>query len=354
MSEPSTKNPIRIAVFGDTHGHLRLMFQLCRLWQLDNGVHLDAVLQCGDLGFFPTLGNIDKATRSFAQRDPEELAFARFFAQPLPLEEDALLNRTLLGAPDDLNTVRCPVLWCEGNHEDFEALRELVGTRALVPVDAFGVFHYLQPGRIAEVTVLDVPTFVPGFERYTRVWEHEKRTGIICPRGIEAVSPHVPSVPSDGDSDTSHTLRIAAVGGGYERKQSGRGDREGWGWVSEKSCQRLMGRAFDVFVTHCGPSGVQGTLGSPLLRAVIDSAQPSYHFYAHHSEHIEPTQIGETSCVWFNDVNFERAQRGMYPYGHLEPNCMGLLSWEGPDSHSFDFVTDSWFDEVTWAEWKKM
>ena len=332
------------------------MFQLCRLWQLNNGVHLDAVLQCGDLGFFPALGNVDKATHSFAQRDPEELAFARFFALPAPLEDDPLLHRIVLGPPDDLNTVRCPVLWCEGNHEDFESLREVVGTRALVPVDTFGVLHYLQPGRIVEASVADVATFVPGFERYTRVWEPEKRTGILYPQGIEGISPDVSTAPSLSDPEADHTLRIAAVGGGYERA-GGRGDSrglEGRGWVSEKSCQRLMGRRFDVLLTHCGPTGVQGTLGSPLLRSVIDSAQPKYHFYAHHTEHIEPIEIGETSCVWLNDVNFERAQRGMYPYDHLEPDCMGILSWEGPENHAFEFVRDPWFDEVTWVEWREL
>ncbi len=42
------------AIFGDVHGHFRLMFQLCRHWQRNSGVHLDGILLCGDIGFSRT------------------------------------------------------------------------------------------------------------------------------------------------------------------------------------------------------------------------------------------------------------------------------------------------------------
>ncbi len=57
--------PVNLAVFRDTHGHLRLMFPLCRHCQLNHGPHLDVTLQRGDLGFYPDLGMDDKATRRF-------------------------------------------------------------------------------------------------------------------------------------------------------------------------------------------------------------------------------------------------------------------------------------------------
>jgi len=71
MSQRTTKY---VAVFGDVHGHLRLMFQLCRLWQKEHKIHLDGVLQCGDIGFFPDISRVDSATRQYAKRDPEELS----------------------------------------------------------------------------------------------------------------------------------------------------------------------------------------------------------------------------------------------------------------------------------------
>ncbi|MFW6114397.1 MAG: hypothetical protein ACOC7K_01510 [bacterium] len=90
------------AIFGDAHGHLRLMFQLCRHWQLNTQTKLDGALICGDLGFFPDLTRLDKATRKYIERDPEEAGFAFYFRQPLPAEQDPQLDRTLHGAPDDL------------------------------------------------------------------------------------------------------------------------------------------------------------------------------------------------------------------------------------------------------------
>ena len=62
-----------IAIFGDAHGHLRLLFQLCRLWQLEHKTHLDGIIVCGDLGFFPDVSRLDKATRRFALKDPVEI-----------------------------------------------------------------------------------------------------------------------------------------------------------------------------------------------------------------------------------------------------------------------------------------
>ena len=64
-----SERALHIAVIGDVHGHLRLMFQLCRLWQVQTGVHLDLVLQCGDLGFFPDPARLDKATQRFRWRE---------------------------------------------------------------------------------------------------------------------------------------------------------------------------------------------------------------------------------------------------------------------------------------------
>jgi hypothetical protein len=43
-SESSPNCKRHFAVFGDTHGHLRLMFRLCRLWQIQHRVFLDGIL----------------------------------------------------------------------------------------------------------------------------------------------------------------------------------------------------------------------------------------------------------------------------------------------------------------------
>src|SRR5678815_415295 len=119
-----------IAIFGDPHGHFRLLFECCRRWQLASGVHLDAILVCGDIGYFPDLTKLDKATKRFAERDPEELGIAEYFRLPQPLRQDSLLEETLHGIPADLGTVRCDVICCHGNHEDFEELAKVTGNSA--------------------------------------------------------------------------------------------------------------------------------------------------------------------------------------------------------------------------------
>jgi hypothetical protein len=85
------------------------------LWQLKHNRWLDGVLQCGDLGFFPDMTQIDKATRRFYKRDPEEMGFARFFSPFGFRETDALLEQTLCGPSDSLETVTAPVYWCHGS-----------------------------------------------------------------------------------------------------------------------------------------------------------------------------------------------------------------------------------------------
>jgi hypothetical protein len=294
----STRN---IAIFGDTHGHLRLMFQLCRLWQLDHGTHLDAILQCGDLGFYPNLSRLDRATRNYAKRDPEELGFAEYFALPKPLKRDKLLDRTLNGTPDDLNTVSCPVIFCHGNHEDFELLAQTTCNAALAFVDAFQRIHYLRSGEVTELA----------------------------------------------------GLRVAALGGAPEVEGKDPSPPLGK-YVSRQAANRLHRQEFDVLLSHGSPIGVGGDSnqwGSELIREVTHRCSPAYHFYAHHTRPIPQAKIGRTNCTWFNDVNFQRGRHGRFD-GQVEAGCMGVLTWHGPDEHELVVIDEPWFHQPTAATWR--
>jgi hypothetical protein len=141
------------------------MLQLCRLWQLEHGVQLDGILQCGDLGFFPNRDALDRATRRYASKDPEELGFSRFFKRPEPEEQDRLLERTLRGDPESLETVVCPVHWCHGNHEDFQALKHVVQGRSQAAVDAFDRVTWISSGRTHLICDLRVAAIGGGRER---------------------------------------------------------------------------------------------------------------------------------------------------------------------------------------------
>lgn len=91
-----------IAVFGDVHGQLEGMYELCRSWEDETGQAIAAILQTGDLGIFPDPVNLDRATRRHAERDPSELGAA-----------DYLSGSTI---------PRVPALFVRGNHEDFDFL----------------------------------------------------------------------------------------------------------------------------------------------------------------------------------------------------------------------------------------
>src|SRR5712692_7584778 len=97
---------MNIAVFADLHGRLLLAFQLCTRGQRETGETLDLSLQAGDLAAFPTPDRLDKATRTYAERDPTELGFMEHF---LAYDSDVA---TML--PE---TIR-PLLFVRGNHEE--------------------------------------------------------------------------------------------------------------------------------------------------------------------------------------------------------------------------------------------
>jgi Icc-related predicted phosphoesterase len=288
-----------IAVFGDTHGHLRLLFQICRLWQRAHKRRLDAILQCGDLGYFPNPKAIDRATKKFAKDDAEELGFSRYFRQTGPTEDDPLLHRILLGAAETLDSVTCPFFWCHGNHEDFRALEAAIENKNRVAVDRFNRLEYVRSGSLLDL----------------------------------------------------NGLSIGALGGGPERAQDSVRDTDAGGWrlVSEHAAKALLAQSFDVLLTHVGPQGVGGETehyGSNCVRRVIESCQPAYHFFAHHNDPIAPTSIGRTRCYWLNDVNFQDS-----PGGQINPGCMGVLSWDDEAKHTFHVVEQSWLTQLTRHNW---
>lgn len=291
-----------LAVFGDTHGHLRLMFQLARLWQLEFQTHLDGILQCGDLGFFPDPHRLDKATKRFAAFDPEKLGFAWYFRLPKPLKRDARLEKTLSGDPEDLNTVRCPVLWCHGNHEHFDLLQEVTACSACSSVDVFGRLNYLRSGEIHEIA----------------------------------------------------GIRIAGIGGAPEEDATSVplfSTR-----VSAQAVRRLSKRPFDILLSHGSPRGIgseSDQWGSSLLRELVERQQPRYHFFAHHRRRIPPATLGETHCFWHNDTNFQEEPSKRFT-GPPEPYCMGILRWRSFWEHSFEFCHGPWFDRITGRSWEHL
>ncbi|MGQ0702351.1 MAG: metallophosphoesterase, partial [Gemmatimonadales bacterium] len=98
---------MRIAVVGDVHGHLALLYAILGRWRRETGKPIHLILQVGDLGAFDPGSRLDRATQRHAQSDPEELGFGEF-AGPNP--------------PATLLDPRPPLVFIPGNHEDFELL----------------------------------------------------------------------------------------------------------------------------------------------------------------------------------------------------------------------------------------
>ncbi len=241
---------------------------------------------------------MDKATKEYIKRDPEELGFALYMEPQASQEKyrDRKLEETLCGDPDSLETVRCPAIFCHGNHEDFQALADRVGNQKSAPVDFFRRIYYLQSGQITELA----------------------------------------------------GLRIAALGGAKEREDSPAGQPIS-PYVDPMAAEQLLAEKFDVLLTHCGPFGA--TLeGSELIQVLIELCQPSYQFYGHHMHPIPPYQIGKTRCYWHADVNFQR-EHGAY-VGSPEPGCMAVLRWNGPEDHQYEVIDAQWFRAITGRTWK--
>lgn len=294
-----SKTPRHFAVFGDVHGHLRLLFDLCRRWQVAHGVHLDGILQCGDLGYFPDASILDKATRRYAEKDPEELGYATYFAEPDFIHRDPRLQATLLGDPRSLQTVSCRMLWCHGNHEAFAALEGLLQGRELAPVDPHGRLLLLRAGAVVD----------------------------FC------------------------GLRVAALGGASERHTEDRIAEDPlvrrWKYVDPEACMELMDKSFEVLLSHTSPADAGDTpaetvtFGSRWVEEVVHHCQPQFHFFAHHTRPILPFAIKRTRCHWLNDVTFTQNSNGVP--GPLERGCMGILQAGGGAGLSFQIVEDPWF-----------
>jgi hypothetical protein len=293
------------AVFGDTHCHLRLMFQLCRLWQMNHEIHLDGIFQCGDLGYFPNPYNLDNATKQYSLKDPEELGF-KYFTKPEPYILDDKLTEIITGSDQGFSNVKCPVYFCHGNHEDFEYLKSEVTNSDFKAIDYYKKLIWLKPGYLHQM---------------------EK-------------------------------MSLVAIGGAPELSDESKNNyktKEDWKYVYRNACLKIRGRKFDILLSHASPKGIGGesdTWGSSYLRLVIEACQPQYHFFAHHTRKVMPNSIGNTKCFWLKDVNFFKMKKGIN--SPVEEDCMGILSWEDPSNHEFQFVNDKWMKKVTFSNWWKL
>ncbi len=256
-------------VFGDLHGRILPAFRLALAWEREHGEPLAALLQAGDLGYFPDATRLDKATKRHAERDPLELG-AQLIAAPSE-EADAVFS-----GPESP-----PSLWfTAGNHEDYDALdaadRGPGSTADDFPVDVYGRVRCVKDGHVVTL---------PGGLRVGALW---------------GVAP--------GASRTAPARGIIR-------------ERSAWGLALSR---------FDVLLTHDSPPDlVYPGSGSAAVGVCIEEAKPSFAFFGHYhpGDRLVSAEVGPTRVFHLHGLEF----RGRN--GTAEPGSVGVLRWADGRGH---------------------
>ncbi|MDR2919953.1 MAG: metallophosphoesterase [Tannerella sp.] len=260
---------IRIAVFADIHGKILLPFKMVDAYQKAYKEKIDLILQCGDLGIFPDITKLDKATIRHAKRDNQELGFARQFQY---------INPSVSQFLDELNI---DMICVRGNHEDHDFLdeKESQSLDSCYPIDCYHRVYVCKSGMIQ--------TFRKGEEE-------------IVFMGIGRI----------GDRKGRSDKRFLQD---YEREEIKK---------SLKQKQKL-----DLLITHDVSSDMTSPgFGMEELRPVLNILKPAIHFYGHTGEAYKMIRDMNdyTYSVKIKELEFNTS-------GMLEDGCMLILENEYED-----------------------
>jgi hypothetical protein len=277
-------------VFGDLHGRILPAFRFASYWTKRNHRAVTALLQVGDMGYFPDISRMDKASIRHAKDDPLELG-----------AQDVATRTDLADHVFDDDPFCPPGLWfTAGNHEDFEELERFAqasGKQADFAVDA-----------------------------YCRV------------RGIKDGAVH----PFECG------LKAAAVWGVDGGGPNARQNLPRRGYIHEHAVSQLTTEVFDVLLMHDAPEGAKRDgYGSELLRTLIELAGPQFAFFGHYrgdGSRIE-RDYGRTQV--YHLAGFELRTRD----GHPESGSVGVLEWANGEG-AFAFVSDEELRPFTRHNWK--
>jgi len=269
-----------VAIFGDVHGNLPGMYELCKSWQQDKYEHIDLVLQTGDMGLWSSFDQMDKATKKHYKKDESELA-------PEGLAPKGLASAAYLSGK---KTAPIETWFCHGNHENFLLLADKEGQA----VDPVGRIIFLATGSVREFCKeKDVL-------RVAALGGMEYRFGKFPMPSNERVQKylHPPSLESLQKSTGHLTVEIGQV---------------------------------DVLLLHDAPlnKGLRNKFptGSKRLTELIEAMQPRFAFFGHYDDPPEPFYIGSTFCA---GTNFAGARR--------IPNHDGAMGILRTDKWEFHFV----------------
>mgnify|MGYP001045422764 FL=1 len=281
---------MKAAIFADLHGRLLLAFKLVERYQRETGTNIDLILQCGDVGIFPELEYLDRATIRHASRDRSELGFHDFFVTPHPKVEAVLEKLT------------CDMVCVRGNHEDHDFLDQLETVHpdgSLFPVDCYervfvcksghlqqfetqnAILNYVGIGRVGDRKNRDHPPFIQAYER----------------RSIRKTTNERPSI----EVLISHDVPVDMTDPGYGMKE---------------------------------------------LRPVLDELRPAFHFYGHTGKPFSETldHNGVTKSIKVAELEFKRKDI-------LDDGVMVILTIEDETAPSIEIVDAPWLKEYTKNTW---
>jgi len=225
-----------VAVFGDVHGNLPGLYDLCRWWERRHRRRIDLVLQTGDMGLWRSPDEMDRATRRHLAGDPTELAAAAYLS----------------------GEVSAPVeTWfVHGNHENFDLLRAAEND----PLDPAGRIVFLGPGSVRE------------FRRRGQVLR------VAALGGMEYRFGKYPIPSAERVQKYLHPPSLEAL---MERRP-------------EADVLLLHDAPLNKGLRNRFPTG------SPRLTRLIQALQPRFAFYGHYDDPPEPFRLGATFCASIN------------------------------------------------------
>jgi hypothetical protein len=268
-------------VFGDLHGRVLPAFRLASAWAREHGERVSGLLQVGDLGYFPDVSRLDKATLRHASRDPLELGVQQ------------VVSPTRLADAVFAEPEAAPTLWFTcGNHEDYEALAQWEhGAGACAtdfPVDAYCRVRCIRDGRVADLTT---------------------------------------------------DLRVAALWGIDDKAPNSRRKSPEAARIKQRSATRLLGQTFDVLLTHDSPrDAIRADSGSDELTTLVRLTQPAFLFFGHYSGagrkvegdfgrtevyHLAGLEMrGRDGCAEEGSVGVLHCRDGQWQFEYLAPEWL--------------------------------
>ncbi len=285
---------MHILIMADLHGlvwdGLRVAVQVREEMEIE----IDAVVVAGDLGYFPDLSRLDRATRKYGRKYPDELGYYAWFTKRDPQFEHWL---------SELDEPPPPIYFARGNHEDHEALAEHVLRAPGRSVDVYGLVHYLPDG-----------------DR-TALRNGHDELKLVAVGGIESFNPN-----------RGHPLR----------------------GIQEYAVDRVLDMprgSADILVSHDPPRKLLQQFlghsrlrdGSELIQIAVDWLKPRYCFSGHVHMPIPSARAGDTTCVGIGKMRKGRDQRCP------SSGSVMLLRWDGPSSHELKEVPSEVFDGLRWA-----